>query len=349
MSRFSESLLVLALAGLSLSAQAFDTYKGLGRPATPAELKAWDIDVRPDFKGLPKGSGSVDLGSEVFEARCASCHGSFGESNEVFTPLVGGTTREDIKTGHVKSLVDGSAPQRTTLMKVATISTLFDYIQRAMPWTEPKSLKPDEVYGILAYLLNLAEVVPADFVLSDQNMAEVQKLMPNRNGMTTEHGMWPGKGMGNGGKPDVKGVACMRNCKTQVQLVSSLPDYAADAHGNLAEQNREVGPARGKVTGNRETGKAAEPISENARVQQLAQSTGCMACHGVNARIVGPGYNEVLARYKGQADAETKLAQKVKAGGAGVWGSVPMPPHPQLSDADATALVKWILSGAPAK
>ncbi|MCE1172257.1 MAG: cytochrome C, partial [Azovibrio sp.] len=168
---------------------------------------------------------------------------------------------------------------------------------------------------------------------SDQNMAEVQKLMPNRNGMTTEHGMWPGKGMGNGGKPDVKGVACMRNCKTQVQLVSSLPDYAADAHGNLAEQNREVGPARGKVTGNREAGKAAEPISENARVQQLAQSTGCMACHGVNARIVGPGYNEVL----------------VKAGGAGVWGSVPMPPHPQLSDADATALVKWILSGAPAK
>lgn len=349
MSRFSKSLLALALAGLAGSALAFDNYKGLGRPATPAEIKAWDIDVRPDFKGLPKGSGSVDLGAEVFEAKCASCHGSFGESNEVFTPLVGGTTKDDIKTGHVKSLVDGSAPQRSTLMKVATISTLFDYINRAMPWTEPKSLKPDEVYGILAYLLNLAEVVPGDFELSDKNIAEVQKLMPNRNGMTTDHGMWPGKGIGNGGKPDVKNTACMKNCKKEVQLVSTLPDYAADAHGNLAEQNREVGQARGKVTGTPAEKKAAEPLSENARVNQLASTAGCMACHGVNNKIVGPGYNEVLAKYKGQADAETKLTQKVKAGGAGVWGSVPMPPHPQLSDADATALVKWILSGAPAK
>lgn len=349
MSRFSKPLIVLALVGLAGSALAFDNFKGLGRPATPAEIKAWDIDVRPDFKGLPKGAGNVDLGAEVFEARCASCHGSFGESNEVFTPLVGGTTKDDIKTGHVKSLRDGSAPQRTTLMKVATISTLFDYINRAMPWTEPKSLKPDEVYGILAYLLNLAEIVPADFELSDRNIAEVQQRMPNRNGMTTDHGMWPGKGIGNGGKPDVRNTACMRNCKKEVQLVSTLPDYAADAHGNLAEQNREVGQARGKVTGAPAEKKVAEPLSENARVSQLASATGCMACHGVNNKIVGPGYNEVMAKYKGQADAETRLAQKVKAGGAGVWGSVPMPPHPQLSDADAVALVKWILSGAPAK
>ncbi|MCX8146389.1 MAG: c-type cytochrome [Azovibrio sp.] len=349
MSRFSKSLLALALAGLAGSVSAFDNYKGLGRPATEAEIKAWDIDVRPDFKGLPKGAGSVDLGAEVFEARCASCHGSFGESNEVFTPLVGGTTQDDIKTGRVQSLRDGSAPQRTTLMKVATISTLFDYINRAMPWTEPKSLKPNEVYGILAYLLHLAEIVPADFELSDRNIAEVQKRMPNRNGMTTDHGMWPGKGLGNGGKPDVKNVACMRHCKKEVQLVSSLPDYAADAHGNLAEQNREVGQARGKVTGAKSEAKAAEPLSESARLSQLANTSGCMACHGVNGKIVGPGFNEVMAKYKGQAEAETQLAHKVKAGGAGVWGSVPMPPHPQLSDADAAALVKWILSGAPAK
>ena len=64
----------------------------VGRTATPAEIAAWDIDVRPDFKGLPKGSGSVAKGQEVWEAKCASCHGIFGESNEVFTPLVGGTT-----------------------------------------------------------------------------------------------------------------------------------------------------------------------------------------------------------------------------------------------------------------
>ena len=65
------------------------------------EVAAWDIDVRPDFKGLPAGSGTVAKGQDVWEAKCASCHGVFGESNEVFTPLVGGTTAEDIKTGRV--------------------------------------------------------------------------------------------------------------------------------------------------------------------------------------------------------------------------------------------------------
>ena len=68
----------------------------LGRAATPAEVKAWDIDVRSDFVGLPKGSGSVAKGEEVWEAKCASCHGTFGESNEVFTPIVGGTSKKDI-------------------------------------------------------------------------------------------------------------------------------------------------------------------------------------------------------------------------------------------------------------
>jgi mono/diheme cytochrome c family protein len=154
MSRFSKSILVLALFSASTATFAFDNYKGIGRQATPAEVKAWDIDVRPDFKGLPKGSGNGRSRQELFEEKCASCHGTFGESNEVFTPLVGGTTKEDIKTGRV-GLSSGELPQRTTFTKVATISTVFDYIQRAMPWTAPKSLKPDDVYAILAYMLNL--------------------------------------------------------------------------------------------------------------------------------------------------------------------------------------------------
>jgi mono/diheme cytochrome c family protein len=254
MSRFSRSILVLALAGATSAGFAFDHYKGIGRQATPAEVKAWDIDVRPDFKGLPKGSGTVDRGQEVFEEKCASCHGTFGESNEVFTPLIGGTTKDDIKTGNVKGLSSGDLPQRTTFTKVATISTIFDYIQRAMPWTAPKSMKPDDTYAVLAYMLNLAEIVPADFTLSDKNIAEVQKLMPNRHGMTTDHGMWPGAsaakgGIGNGGKPDVKNTACMKNCKTEVRIGSVLPDYARDAHGNLFDQNRSFGPVRGIKTG----------------------------------------------------------------------------------------------------
>jgi cytochrome c len=349
MFRFSKTILVLALFSASTATVAFDNFKGVGRPATPAEVKAWDIDVRPDFKGLPKGSGSVDRGQELFEEKCASCHGTFGESNEVFTPLVGGTTKDDMKTGRVKGLSSGELPQRTTFTKVATISTVFDYIQRAMPWTAPKSLKPDDVYAILAYMLNLSEMVPADFVLSDKNIADVQKMLPNRLGMTTDHGMWPGApaskgGIGNGGKPDTSNKACMKNCKPEVQIGSTLPDYARTAHGELAEQSRSFGPVRGiKTLGTVAAAPAAAAVSPG---MALATKSGCMACHGVNNKIVGPGFNEVQARYKDQPDAETRLVAKVKAGGQGVWGAVPMPPNSHLSDADLTMLVKWILSGA---
>jgi cytochrome c len=344
MFRFSNTLLAAVLAAGAMHVHAFE---GLGREATPDEVKAWDIDVRPDFKGLPKGRGTVDEGMTVWEEKCETCHGTFGESNEVFTPIVGGTTAEDVKTGHVLALKTGSTPQRTTFMKVATLSTLYDYIQRAMPWTSPKSLKPDEVYGILAYLLNLSNIVPADFELSDENIAEVQQLMPNRNGMTTDHGMWPGKGIGNGGKPDVKNVACMKDCKREVQIASALPDYAADAHGNLAEQNRLVGGVRGKVTG---TPAAEAPADAGGpSVAQLAKDKGCMACHGIEKGIVGPAYAEVAAKYAGQADAEAALVAKVKAGGKGVWGAVPMPPQGHLSDDEIQAIVRWILGGAKAQ
>ena len=244
---FKLKLAAVALAALTAGSAFADSktaMSSIGRDATAAEVKAWDIDVRPDFKGLPKGAGSVSLGEEVWEAKCTSCHGSFGESNEVFTPLIGGTTKDDIKNGRVKNLLEGSTvPQKTTIMKVATVSTLFDYINRAMPWNAPKSLSTDEVYGVLAYLLSLAEVVPADHVLSDKNIAEAQARMPNRNGMVFHEPMWKVSGKG-----DVKNVACMKNCPTEAKIASALPDYAKDAQGNTAEQNRIIGPVRGVDT-----------------------------------------------------------------------------------------------------
>ena len=351
------ALVLLMAAGLGLAQAQSSSFPGIGRDATPKEVAAWDIDVRPDFKGLPAGSGSVAKGQDIWEAKCASCHGVFGESNEVFTPLVGGTTLKDIETGRVEALVTGAFPQRTTLMKVPTVSTLFDYIQRAMPWTAPKSLNPDEVYAILAYLLNLAEVVPADFELSDENIREVQERMPNRNGMTTDHGMWPGAsqaqgGIGNGGTPDVKNVVCMKDCKKEVVIASALPDYAQDAHGNLAEQNRPVGQTRGKPTGAPSEGAGegapAQPAA-GASALALANAKGCMACHGVANRIVGPGYKEIAQKYQGQADVEARLITKVKAGGQGVWGTVPMPPQGHVKDEEVAQLVRWILEGAKAQ
>ena len=110
-----------ALTGVMI-VSAEPSASNLGRPATPAEIKAWDIDVRPDFAGLPPGSGSVARGQEVWETKCENCHGAFGESNEVFTPIVGHTTKEDIKTGHVAALRSDTVPQRTTLMKLSEMS-----------------------------------------------------------------------------------------------------------------------------------------------------------------------------------------------------------------------------------
>ena len=343
--RMKPAIAMIAVALLlSHHALAAEKFSSVGRPATPAELQAWDIDVRPDFKGLPPGSGSVEKGQEIWEAKCASCHGTFGENNTVFTPLVGGTTQEDVKSGHVANLKRKDYPGRTTLMKVATVSTLWDYIHRAMPWNAPKSLSNDDVYAVVAYLLNLGEVVPDDFVLTDKNIAEVQKRMPNRNGMTLKHAMWPGKsGLVTATPPDTRNTACMTNCKKVPEVSSRLPDYAWSSHGDLSVQTRPFGQTRGRGA---DSGAAAASKPAHNPNYALAEKSGCLACHGVNNKIVGPGFNEVAEKYKGQ-DVTAKLVKKVRNGGDGVWGQIPMPPQTNLKDDEIQSLVQWILSGAP--
>jgi S-disulfanyl-L-cysteine oxidoreductase SoxD len=354
--------------GAPLLAQAQSKFEGIGRTATPAEVKAWDIDVRPDFKGLPKGQGSVQQGEKLWEAQCASCHGSFGESNEVFTPLAGYTTAKDVATGRVASLqMDGGAPTRTSMMKVSQLSTLWDYINRAMPWTAPKSLKPDEVYALTAYLLNLGEVVPADFSLSDTNIAETQKRLPNRAGTTTAHGLWPGKELGGTGKPDVQGSACMVNCKTETTVASLIPDYARGAHGNLADQSRTLGGTRGASTGPKNevnqpaaqqkiapeaTKSVANPAATNsqaaiasAEVLPVLQKHACIACHAVDTKLVGPSFQDVAAKQGPRADAQAYLSGKIKAGGSGVYGQIPMPAQ-SISPGDAQLVARWLVQGA---
>ena len=344
----------LLLSGLAAAQTAATAgFPGIGRPATPKEIAAWDIDVRPDFKGLPKGSGTVAKGADVWEAKCAHCHGVFGESNEVFSPLVGGTSAEDVKTGRVAKLTDNSFPGRTTLMKVATVSTLWDYINRAMPWTEPKSLKPDEVYAVVAYLLNLGNVIPENFVLSDQTIAEAQARMPNRNGMSLDHGMWPGKSMKTAGQPDVKATACMKDCATEPKVASFLPDFARNAHGNLAEQNRLVGAQRGADTSRPEgaapaaapAAPAAPKTDGAAAVQTLLGKHTCTACHAVDTKLVGPAFRDVAKKYAGQGNGVDYLVGKIKAGGVGIWGQIPMPAQ-TLPDADAKAIAQWLMDGA---
>lgn len=325
---------VLALL-ITSPAQAQERFPGVGRAATAAEIKAWDIDVRPDFMGLPRGSGSVKQGQDIWDAKCASCHGTFGESNAVFAPIIGGTTPADMERGRTAAL---TRPEqgRTMLMKLPYLSTLWDYINRAMPWNAPKTLSVDEVYAVTAYVLNLGDVVPEDFVLSDANMGETQKRLPNRDGMSARHGLWDIRG-----RPDVRNEACMSNCEVEGRIASTLPDYARTAHGDLAAQNRPVGAVRGIHTGG-----PTATAAVHAPVRALAEKSGCLACHGVDGKVVGPGLREVAAKYKDRAGAETLLAGKVKAGGVGAWGDIPMPPNDRLRDDEIRTLVKWILGGA---
>jgi cytochrome c len=342
--------LITVTAQFTFAQSGSAKFPGIGRVATPAEVTAWDIDVRPDFKGLPKGSGSVEKGQIIWEAQCASCHGTFGESNEIFTPIAGGTSKEDLKTGRVASLKDMKQPQRTTLMKVPTVSTLWDYIYRAMPWNAPRSLTPDDTYALVAFILSLGEIVPDDFVLSDKNIAEIK--MPNRNGMTTKHGFWNVKD-----KPDVNGSACMHNCVPFVQIGSTLPDFARNAHENIAEQNRMYGPYRGADTtkppikqlpGASGVGLAHAADTHSSVTKgpsALFKNENCSACHAPNAKLVGPSIADIAKKYESQSGAIDKLSTKVKVGGAGVWGSIPMPAQAQLSDEDRKALVVWMLSG----
>jgi cytochrome c551/c552 len=345
----------LAAAGLLCIAATgwAQPISGIGRAATPKEVAAWDIDVRPDFKGLPAGAGSVAQGMVLWEAQCANCHGVFGESNAVFAPLVGGTTKDDVRSGRTARLLDPAFPGRTTLMKLSTVSTLWDYIQRAMPWNAPKTLKPDEVYALTAFLLNLGGVVADDFTLSNQNIAEVQQRLPNRNGMSTDHGLWPGKGFGNGGKADVGSSACMTDCGPQPSVRSSIPDFARNAHGNLAEQNRLVGAQVGADTRPQgptgtvaaaPSAAVAAPTEPGGTPKALANTAGCLVCHGVDNKVVGPALRDVATRYAGRADAADYLVQRIQAGGSGVWGPVPMPAQ-AVSAADARTLALWITGG----
>ena len=360
MFNFPKLVFVTALwaVTIAVSAQGTIKYPSVGRDATPKEVAAWDIDVRPDFKGLPAGAGSVAKGQVVWESKCASCHGVFGESGEVFSPLVGGTTAADIKSGRVASLTDAAYPGRTTLMKVPTLSTLWDYINRAMPWNAPKSLSTEEVYAVTAFLLNLGGVLPDHYVLSDKNIREVQERMPNRNGMTTQHALWPGQEFVSPRiKPDTSNVACMRNCASEAVVASHIPDYARNAHGNLAEQNRLVGSQHGVDTTQPEKRKgstATNPARSVADLPKvagldgrskvalaLAQQHSCTACHSVDRRLVGPSFQEIGKRYPGKAGY---LTEKIKMGSSGLWGAIPMPAQ-SLGDEEASTLGTWLASG----
>jgi hypothetical protein len=141
----------------------------LGKPISAEDLAVWDISVGPDGAGLPPGSGTVKQGETVFMAKCQACHGEKGAG-----------TPNDRLVGGQGSLPGDKPPVKTVGSYWPYATTLFDYIRRAMPFNESKSLTSDEVYGVVAYLLNLNGVIPESETMNAQSLPKV--TMPNREG-----------------------------------------------------------------------------------------------------------------------------------------------------------------------
>jgi len=157
------AMLVAASAAASAQAPQF------GQPVTPADIAPWDISIGPDGAGLPAGRGSAKQGEAVYAAKCQACHGEKGAGRPNDALVVGAGTI--VSDGPAVKTVGSYWPYATTL---------FDYIRRAMPWNETKSLSNDELYAVSAYILHLNGVIGADDVIDAQSLPKLK--MPNRDG-----------------------------------------------------------------------------------------------------------------------------------------------------------------------
>lgn len=166
----SKVLAIVALAGSTCTLQAAAV--SFGRPASPEEVKLWDIDIRPDGQGLPAGSGTVERGRAVYAQHCAACHGVAGEGG-FGDRLVGG-----------QGSLASDRPIKTIGSFWPYATTLLDYVRRAMPYQAPGSLSVDDDYSVVAYLLDLNGIATPGGVLNPASIAKIK--MPNRHGFVPD-------------------------------------------------------------------------------------------------------------------------------------------------------------------
>jgi cytochrome c len=235
----------MTLSGAASSADNAPGYYGYGKPATEIEIAGWDIDIRADGQGLPTGSGSVEDGEALYEAQCAECHGSFGEGVGQFPVLAGGG-----------GTLTAQRPLKTIGSYWAHTSTLWDYIRRTMPFTQPQSLQDEEVYALVAYVLYLNDLVDDDFVLSEENFATIE--LPNRANFVPDP------------RPDVHNTRCMSDCKKaeDIKIVTIVMAPEPELRSEVASAS------------------VAPEVHPGAAVYQQA----CVICHKVGvggAPVVG--------------------------------------------------------------
>ena len=222
MSRWASRIAVAVLFALAASAHA-QTKKdaarnyGIGRAISAELIAGWDIDVRPDGQGAPPGRGSVKDGEKVYLDKCAACHGEFGESAGRWPQIAQG-----------KGTLASHDPVKTVGSYFPYLSSVFDYIRRAMPFGDAESLSNDELYAVTAYVLSLNDIVDDKFVLSKDTWGNVK--MPNQGGFydddreKTEKAFW---------KPN----PCMKDCRGPVkitghaQAVDVTPDEKIQKRG----------------------------------------------------------------------------------------------------------------------
>ncbi|MCB1480058.1 MAG: c-type cytochrome [Tepidamorphaceae bacterium] len=294
-----KSLKFIAAFSLLASAACAESFD-LGRPATPDEVKAWDTDVRPDGKGLPVGKGSVEEGEVLYTDHCAMCHGDFGEAIGRWPVLAGG-----------KGSLTSARPVKTIGSYWPYLSTVYDYIHRAMPFGDAKSLSDDDVYAITAYVLYLNDLVEDDFELSNENFTDVR--LPNEANFYMDD------------RDDVElakfsGEVCMTDCKEKVEITARAAvvdvtpdDAAARARREAAAAGSDAAPAEGTETAKAEetpqevTFEGAAATAANQAMIDAGEKVfkKCRACHqvGENAEHkVGPQLNNVFGRTAGSEE-----------------------------------------------
>jgi cytochrome c2 len=321
----SKFLRVAALAVLAASPAAAEKL-GLGRPALPEEVAAWDIDVRPDGLGLPEGSGDVLTGEDLYINNCAMCHGDFGEAVGRWPVLAGGqgTLSED-------------RPNKTIGSYWPYLSTVWDYVHRAMPFGNARTLSNDDIYAITAYILYLNDIVDEDFTLSKENFTEV--AMPNAGGFFMDD-------RDTVEVPAFTVEPCMENCKETVEITARAAVVDVTPEDTLARTVRQqraaaaaggAAPAAEGAPAEEAMAAVEEAPAEEAAAEEAAAAAPdpelvaagervfrqCRACHkvGEDARSgTGPALNGVFGHPAAAVEGfrYSPAMQEAAAGGL-VW------------------------------
>jgi cytochrome c len=284
---------------------------GYGSAASEAQIAGWDIDIRPDGQGLPAGSGSVEDGEYLYEDKCAHCHGTFGE----------GEGRHPVLAGGQGSLKD-SRPTKTVGSYWPYASTLYDYIYRAMPFTQPESLSADETYALTAYVLYLNDLVEDDFELSQANLLDVK--MPNAGNFVPDP------------RPDVANERCMENCRDPKAIVI-LSEVAPAADETSDSASGEADSAQANMEA---------PATPADHPGQETYQQYCSICHGsgvAGAPKVGDATDWASRLNKG---LDMLIANAINGVTSATGAMPPKGGFSQLSDDDVAHAVNYMVEAS---